>query len=153
MILTSAPFQQGALKENCVAIAVATRALRKFESLAKPLIEKQVSNRLWTFYLPSRVRLVESAIRDLATELGGMRRAIAKPNGKGNFTTARDTLPMSDVWSCNEWDQLEEVIVGNPLQTRFPTPTEAPNWQNFLTDHWPKFRAALFHNRLLKICN
>jgi arginine deiminase len=28
---------------------------------------------------------------------------------------------MSDVWSCNEWDQLEEVIVGNPLQARFPT--------------------------------
>lgn len=29
---------------------------------------------------------------------------------------------MSGVWSCNEWDQLEEVIVGNPLNARFPTP-------------------------------
>ncbi len=29
---------------------------------------------------------------------------------------------MSVVWSCNEWDQLEEVIVGNPLHARFPTP-------------------------------
>ena len=29
---------------------------------------------------------------------------------------------MSTVWSCNEWDQLEEVIVGNPLRARFPTP-------------------------------
>jgi len=28
---------------------------------------------------------------------------------------------MSIVWSCNEWDQLEEVIVGNPLGARFPT--------------------------------
>lgn len=28
---------------------------------------------------------------------------------------------MSKVWSCNEWDQLEEVIVGNPLMARFPT--------------------------------
>ncbi len=27
---------------------------------------------------------------------------------------------MSVVWSCNEWDQLEEVIVGNPLRARFP---------------------------------
>src|SRR4030095_769428 len=27
----------------------------------------------------------------------------------------------SSVWSCNEWDQLEEVIVGNPLNARFPT--------------------------------
>jgi N-dimethylarginine dimethylaminohydrolase len=28
---------------------------------------------------------------------------------------------MSAVWSCNEWDQLEEVIVGNPFRARFPT--------------------------------
>ena len=26
------------------------------------------------------------------------------------------------MWSCNEWDQLEEVIIGNPLNARFPTP-------------------------------
>jgi N-dimethylarginine dimethylaminohydrolase len=28
---------------------------------------------------------------------------------------------MSILWSCNEWDPLEEVIVGNPLRARFPT--------------------------------
>jgi len=28
---------------------------------------------------------------------------------------------MSVVWSCNEWDPLEEVVVGNPLRARFPT--------------------------------
>lgn len=28
---------------------------------------------------------------------------------------------MSRVWSCNEWDPLREVIVGNPLGARFPT--------------------------------
>ena len=27
---------------------------------------------------------------------------------------------MSLVWSCNEWDPLEEVVVGNPLRGRFP---------------------------------
>jgi N-dimethylarginine dimethylaminohydrolase len=27
---------------------------------------------------------------------------------------------MSAIWSCNEWDPLEEVIVGNPLHARFP---------------------------------
>ena len=27
---------------------------------------------------------------------------------------------MSIVWSCNEWDPLEEVIVGNPFNARFP---------------------------------
>ena len=28
---------------------------------------------------------------------------------------------MSTLWSCNEWDPLEEIIVGNPLRARFPT--------------------------------
>ena len=28
---------------------------------------------------------------------------------------------MPIVWSCNEWDPLGEVIVGNPLGARFPT--------------------------------
>ena len=27
---------------------------------------------------------------------------------------------VSGVWSCNEWDPLKEVIVGNPLNARFP---------------------------------
>src|SRR5215204_992979 len=35
-----------------------------------------------------------------------------------NKPTAATT---SAVWSCNEWDPLEEVIVGNPLNARFPT--------------------------------
>jgi len=29
--------------------------------------------------------------------------------------------PVRIVWSCNEWDPLAEVIVGNPLGARFPT--------------------------------
>ena len=37
------------------------------------------------------------------------------------FETPLDESPASSVWSCNEWDQLEEVIVGNPLNARFPT--------------------------------
>ena len=38
---------------------------------------------------------------------------------------------MSAVWSCNEWDQLEEVIVGNPLQARFPTPDRSTQLAEF----------------------
>src|SRR5713101_9489014 len=41
------------------------------------------------------------------------------------------TLRMSRVWSCNEWDQLEEVIVGNPLQARFPTPDRSTQLAEF----------------------
>jgi RNase H-fold protein (predicted Holliday junction resolvase) len=38
---------------------------------------------------------------------------------------------MSDVWSCNEWDQLEEVIVGNPLNARYPTPDRSTQLAEF----------------------
>jgi len=37
------------------------------------------------------------------------------------FEAPLDQSATSSVWSCNEWDQLEEVIVGNPLNARFPT--------------------------------
>jgi len=40
-------------------------------------------------------------------------------------------LRMSRVWSCNEWDQLEEVIVGNPLHARFPTPDRSSQLAEF----------------------
>jgi N-dimethylarginine dimethylaminohydrolase len=38
---------------------------------------------------------------------------------------------MSRVWSCNEWDPLEEVIVGNPLHARFPTPDPSTRLAEF----------------------
>ena len=38
---------------------------------------------------------------------------------------------MSRVWSCNEWDPLEEVIVGNPLNARFPTPDRSTQVAEF----------------------
>jgi N-dimethylarginine dimethylaminohydrolase len=38
---------------------------------------------------------------------------------------------MSRVWSCNEWDPLEEVIVGNPVGARFPTPDRSSQLAEF----------------------
>jgi len=38
---------------------------------------------------------------------------------------------MSAVWSCNEWDPLEEVLVGNPLRARFPTPDPSTRLAEF----------------------
>ena len=38
---------------------------------------------------------------------------------------------MPSVWSCNEWDQLEEVIVGSPLHARFPTPDRSTQLAEF----------------------
>ena len=38
------------------------------------------------------------------------------------MTAEEGETGMSSVWSCNEWDPLEEVIIGNPLNARFPMP-------------------------------
>ena len=38
---------------------------------------------------------------------------------------------MPVVWSCNEWDPLEEVIVGNPLGARFPTADKSTQMAEF----------------------
>lgn len=38
---------------------------------------------------------------------------------------------MSRIWSCNEWDPLEEVILGNPLRARFPTPDRSTQLAEF----------------------
>jgi len=38
---------------------------------------------------------------------------------------------MSVVWSCNEWDPLEEVVVGNPLNARYPTPDRSTQVAEF----------------------
>ena len=38
---------------------------------------------------------------------------------------------MSRVWSWNEWDPLEEVIVGNPLNARFPYPDRSTQVAEF----------------------
>lgn len=37
----------------------------------------------------------------------------------------------SRVWSWNEWDPLEEVIVGNPLNARFPYPDKSTQLAEF----------------------
>jgi N-dimethylarginine dimethylaminohydrolase len=49
---------------------------------------------------------------------------LARKHDQGDTTpgTGGDKKSMSRVWSCNEWDPLEEVIVGNPLKARYPTP-------------------------------
>ncbi len=47
-------------------------------------------------------------------EGAGAETASSGPQPKG------ETHQQSRVWSWNEWDPLEEVIVGNPLNARFP---------------------------------
>src|SRR6476469_9582427 len=60
-------------------------------------------------------------------------RAVPKDTGQVIFTQeqASGQINMSGVWSCNEWDQLEEVIVGNPLNARYPTPDRSTQLAEF----------------------
>jgi hypothetical protein len=44
------------------------------------------------------------------------------PGNRPDFAIPGEGVVSSRVWSCNEWDPLEEVIVGNPLKARYPTP-------------------------------
>jgi N-dimethylarginine dimethylaminohydrolase len=46
-------------------------------------------------------------------------------------STAPPEEAISGVWSCNEWDPLVEVIVGNPLNARFPHPDPSTRLAEF----------------------
>ena len=60
-------------------------------------------------------------------------KSVPKEAGKVIATQDKrvDRSDMSGVWSCNEWDPLEEVIVGNPLNARYPTPDRSTQLAEF----------------------
>ena len=57
---------------------------------------------------------------------------------------------MSAVWSCNEWDQLEEVIVGNPLRARFPTPDRSTQLAEFPDRSLEEIPQGLFPQQIIE---
>jgi N-dimethylarginine dimethylaminohydrolase len=57
---------------------------------------------------------------------------------------------MSDVWSCNEWGQLEEVIVGNPLRARFPTADRSTQLTEFPDRSLDKIPQGPFPQRIIE---
>ena len=57
---------------------------------------------------------------------------------------------MSVVWSCNEWDQLEEVIVGNPLGARFPTADSSTQLTEFPDRSLEKIPQGPFPQRIIE---
>src|SRR5438477_10688937 len=61
-----------------------------------------------------------------------------------------DTLDTSAVWSCNEWDPLEEVIVGNPLGARFPTPDKSTQCAEFPDRSLPEIPRGPFSQRIIE---
>ncbi len=57
---------------------------------------------------------------------------------------------MSRVWSCNEWDPLEEVIVGNPLHARFPTPDRSTQVAEFSDRSLAEIPRGPFPQRIIE---
>jgi N-dimethylarginine dimethylaminohydrolase len=57
---------------------------------------------------------------------------------------------MSRVWSCNEWDQLEEVIIGNPLRARFPTPDRSTQLAEFSDRSLAEIPRGPFPQRIIE---
>jgi hypothetical protein len=57
---------------------------------------------------------------------------------------------MSGVWSCNEWDPLEEVIVGNPLRARFPTPDLSTQLAEFPDRQLSEIPRGAFPQRIIE---
>ncbi len=57
---------------------------------------------------------------------------------------------MSLVWSCNEWDQLEEVVVGNPLHARFPSPDLSTRLAEFPDRSLEEIPQGLFPQQIIE---
>jgi N-dimethylarginine dimethylaminohydrolase len=57
-----------------------------------------------------------------STEPSSLQWSISNENVIDTQRLAGAATQTPRVWSCNEWDPLEEVIIGNPLNARFPFP-------------------------------
>jgi N-dimethylarginine dimethylaminohydrolase len=76
----------------------------------------------------------------------------AVPNRAGHSRLEQrgGILHMSGVWSCNEWDQLEEVIVGNPLHARFPTADRSSQMAEFSDRSLAEIPQGAFPQRVIE---
>jgi N-dimethylarginine dimethylaminohydrolase len=57
---------------------------------------------------------------------------------------------MSKVWSCNEWDPLQEVIVGNPLNARYPSPDQSSRVAEFSDRALAEMPRGRFPNKIIE---
>ncbi|MET8160744.1 hypothetical protein ABZT47_30680 [Sphaerisporangium sp. NPDC005289] len=56
----------------------------------------------------------------------------------------------SGVWSCNEWDPLAEVIVGNPLGARLPHPDKSTHLAEFAGYSVDEIPAGAFPEQVIE---
>ncbi|HZI88191.1 MAG TPA: hypothetical protein VFD48_15265, partial [Pyrinomonadaceae bacterium] len=79
-----------------------------------------------------------------------LERSIRNQEFPGTQNLPGGASPMSGVWSCNEWDPLEEVIVGNPLNARFPTPDRSTQVAEFPDRSLAEIPRGLFPRQIIE---
>jgi glycine amidinotransferase len=78
-----------------------------------------------------------------------MKAAINRPLiGEPSSTEVTSSLHRR-VWSCNEWDPLVEVIVGNPFHARFPHPDKSSHIGEWAGRPFDQIPAGPFPERII----
>jgi N-dimethylarginine dimethylaminohydrolase len=86
----------------------------------------------------------------LSTEHSGLGWAIRNEKVIGSQTLPAEAPHLSRVWSCNEWDPLEEVIVGNPLNARFPFPDRSTQVAEYPDRSLAEIPRGLFPQQIIE---
>ena len=76
--------------------------------------------------------------------------AIANENIIGTQRLPVEASQIPRVWSCNEWDPLEEVIIGNPLNARFPSPDRSTQVAEYPDRSLAEIPRGLFPEQIIE---
>ena len=86
----------------------------------------------------------------ISAEPSGLEWSIRNETVIGTERVPAETPHPSRVWSCNEWDPLEEVIVGNPLNARFPTADRSTQMAEFPDRPLTEIPRGLFPEQIIE---
>jgi len=86
----------------------------------------------------------------ISAEPSGLEWSIRNETLIGTERVPAETPHPSRVWSCNEWDPLEEVIVGNPLNARFPTVDRSTQMAEFPDRPLTEIPRGLFPEQIIE---
>ena len=86
----------------------------------------------------------------LRAEHSNLEWSIANENLIGTPRFPVEASHTSRVWSCNEWDPLEEVIVGNPLNARFPSPDRSTQVAEYPDRSLAEIPRGLFPQQIIE---
>ena len=86
----------------------------------------------------------------LSAEYSGLEWSISSENVIGSQTLPGEAPHQPRVWSCNEWDPLEEVIIGNPLNARFPFPDRSTQVAEYPDRSLAEIPRGLFPQQIIE---